>query len=771
MTNDPFNGQRTARLIQAKGSLVVVERADGSSTSFCLAKFTKTYRKHFLAFEKDYFSRRGNRNMAKVRAWDSWRVEVAQEVAQVIDEGAERRRCAQTIIVEGDEDIQVLPWEAFRRVGGHFGDAVFIRRPSSCSSSTDPSDIKVKQINVLLVIARPFGTRDIAPSNIFETLKDIQTKSEGVLNVDVLRGGATLDLLRKRLSSRNETNRYNIVHFDAHGQVSTRAELARTLELVAPVAAAGWAGFAEGAPELDGSDEKEPFVFLEREPTGDLTIPTAAPVSVKDLVSALGEPLDGGTNAPPELVMMNACQSASPDMSMALSLVEHGVRAALGLRQAIDFEEASAFTHGFYTNLVLKVTNSVLESFRQAYKPGIGAIDRPESTLASLVIDGGRDFRYRLTAKPPRPSQWVELDPSARDFDELHISRLLFGITGNDLVVLGPRGTGKSALLARIEKFWLLNGFADRTCLIRVGYFLQAYSSDEERIRALFEQVATDFGDITDTAGGSGPGEPAAAIDLVLLIDGFEELDPATAFCVELKRLMVDLRSKGHWVIVGTRAGVPEGVLSPDHVVYPMIWDERRFLRDLEKATPTERVAAAYADGIPSLATLFQAAAGRVDSGVDNGPPETWLLTSDEVQDTLGTVDEKNLDALLIFGLLNGPPFPLVSSMAMTALLGGALGADDRDAKIAESDRILSNLEQAGFVLRAGAELSGARKNLFFVHPQLIISARQRLERDPGRVPSLSKVYAKAKLISRLGTTAMGDRPVVEVADAGQVRV
>src|SRR5712691_1213534 len=175
------------------------------------------------------------------------------------------------------DEAQVLawPWEALRDPeAGVLAHTCQIERrlnklrdPQSLSNSL-PND----RVNILLVVARPYGERDIGFRSIARPLVELIEKEKLPAYVELLRP-PTFDRLREHL--RERSGFYHILHFDGHGSYS--AEMP------------GSAGYSFQGPEGK-------LVFETEDGMPD-------PISAEKLSTLLREYAVPG-------VVLNACQSA-----------------------------------------------------------------------------------------------------------------------------------------------------------------------------------------------------------------------------------------------------------------------------------------------------------------------------------------------------------------------------------------------------------------------------------------------------------------------------
>lgn len=176
------------------------------------------------------------------------------------------------------------------------------------------------QINILLIIARPLGDKDVGYHAIARAVVELATNSGPDINVDVLRP-PTFAQLQSHL--RDNRGHYHIVHFDGHGGYgdSTVPRDGRTFEA------------AQGKLIFETDDNEKD------------------PVSATKLSQLLAE------HRIPVMVL-NACQSARIDAtaetafaSVAASLISAGVRSVLAMGYNLYVSGAQQLLPAFYREL------------------------------------------------------------------------------------------------------------------------------------------------------------------------------------------------------------------------------------------------------------------------------------------------------------------------------------------------------------------------------------------------------------------------------------
>jgi hypothetical protein len=135
-------------------------------------------------------------------------------------------RC-ELVVVSDRAVFQEIPWELMLDpdTGVFMALAVkgFYRTRSKPSVPVQFEPPPSERLNVLLVIARPYGERDVGLRTIAGPLLNALGKLGSRVNVEVLRPH-TFDAMARRLNERKGF--YHIVHFDGHGASPLRGCLA-----------------------------------------------------------------------------------------------------------------------------------------------------------------------------------------------------------------------------------------------------------------------------------------------------------------------------------------------------------------------------------------------------------------------------------------------------------------------------------------------------------------------------------------------------------------
>ncbi len=223
------------------------------------------------------------------------------------------------------DDPQVLswPWEALRDPElGVLAHTCQIERRLNTDRDPQPvpESLPKDRVNILLVVARPYGKQDVGFRSIARPLVELIEKKKLPANVELLRP-PTFENLREHL--REQPGFYHILHFDGHGAYSAAAP-------------------GSGLHTFQGPEGKLVFETDDAEPD---------PITADKLSSLLRECAVPG-------VVLNACQSAmvggdshDPFSSVATALLKAGMRDVVAMAYSLYVSGAQQFLPAFYRRL------------------------------------------------------------------------------------------------------------------------------------------------------------------------------------------------------------------------------------------------------------------------------------------------------------------------------------------------------------------------------------------------------------------------------------
>ncbi|MCP4699508.1 MAG: tetratricopeptide repeat protein [Gammaproteobacteria bacterium] len=243
-------------------------------------------------------------------------------------------------IAADDPRILAWPWEALRDPeGATLAHACRIERQLNRLHDPLPLPQQLPRdcINILLVIARPGGEKDVGYHALARPLVELSRQASGrpeqtpPVRVDVLRPPA-FEQLRRTLRAKKDF--YHIVHFDGHG------------------------GYGDSGPPDGGHSFQGPQgrLLFENEQGG------ADAIEAERLTQLLSD-----FRLP--LMVLNACQSARIDeraedafASIAAALLKAGIRGVVAMGYNLYVSGAQRFVPAFYQNLF--ESGSVAEAVR-----------------------------------------------------------------------------------------------------------------------------------------------------------------------------------------------------------------------------------------------------------------------------------------------------------------------------------------------------------------------------------------------------------------------
>ncbi|GJL74981.1 CHAT domain-containing protein [Nitrosomonas sp.] len=256
---------------------------------------------------------------------------------------ARRQSLSELTLKIASDDPRVLswPWEAL-----HDPEATTLAHTCRIERQLNelhdpqplPDNLPGDCINILLVIARPYGEEDVSYHALARPLVDLAVQQQTVpVRVDVLRP-PTFDQLRAAL--REKPGFYHIVHFDGHG------------------------GYDANGDDSDYQQHDNNHSY--KGPQGKLVFETpegrADAIESTRLTQLLSE------YAIP-ITVLNACQSATideqaddPFASVAAALLKAGIRSVVAMGYNLYVSAAQQFVPAFYQSLFLQ--GSVSEATR-----------------------------------------------------------------------------------------------------------------------------------------------------------------------------------------------------------------------------------------------------------------------------------------------------------------------------------------------------------------------------------------------------------------------
>ncbi|MFN8444920.1 MAG: CHAT domain-containing protein [Caldilineaceae bacterium] len=357
-------------------------------------------------------------------------------------------------------------------------------------------------IHLLLVTSRPRGIRDVGYRTIQRPLVEMLQQTQLPVQVDMVRPGtwrALVDHLR-RTRQQQGVGYYQIIHFDLHGAVLTRSQVAgirsvetnsyevRQSERYARAdlhelgeGRTAWL-FFEDDEIVGGAEENPPLDAVNAQEVADLLLEQQIPIAI-----------------------LNACQSGQEtgdsETSLGSRLLQAGVQTVVAMGYSVTVSAASQLMAALYRQLfqpphdllsalaagrtALHHDKSRNASYNQrirledwllpvVYQPSARTPTR--LPLRELSFEESIAFHQRLATRytPPAPNYGFV----GRDIDILQIEKRLLqtseGKRRNLLLIQGMGGAGKSTLLRHLGSWWQTTGLVDE--VFYFGYDEKAYT-------------------------------------------------------------------------------------------------------------------------------------------------------------------------------------------------------------------------------------------------------------------------------------------------------
>ncbi len=338
-------------------------------------------------------------------------------------------------IASDDPRILAWPWEALHDPQGAIL-AHNCRIERQLKELHDPQplpdNLPTDCINILLVIARPYGDQDINHHTLSRPLVELSQLQTVPVRVNVLRP-PSFDQLRDALQEK--PGFYHIVHFDGHGCYSNAGK--------------------------DASNHNH------KKPQGKLIFETqkgkADAVETTPLTQLLSE-----ANIP--ITVLNACQSAridsnadDPFASIAAALLKAGIRSVVTMGYQLYVSAAQQFVPAFYHRLFQQ--GSVAEATRAGRQAMLshpqricarGEYPLQDWLVPMLYQQVAHDLTFTTASQSQQAEKIVPLPPAATeqcDYGFIGRDRAIHALeqtlrqqTQAGLLIHGMAGVGKTTL-------------------------------------------------------------------------------------------------------------------------------------------------------------------------------------------------------------------------------------------------------------------------------------------------------------------------------------
>src|SRR5579863_2229380 len=386
------------------------------------------------------------------------------------------------IEIAGSPKFHALHWEALKDPDLPKPlalQATMVRQnlePPTIQAGVQPSPT----INLLIVIARPYGRQDVGYRTISRPLVETLRQSGLHVKIDILRPGTYKALVNhlSDITSKHGVGYYHVIHFDLHGSLLNYAQL-QSLNRP-PRDEHEQVSHRQTYQDEYALEDIEPytgskaFLFFEGEPGK-----VATPVEAAALANMLIE-----HRIP--IAILNACQSGKQvgesETSLGSSLMQAGVQLVLAMGYSVTVTAAILLMKSLYrqlfegNDLSLAIRHARNELYndkkRQAYfaqlidledwlLPVVYQNRSVQLALRDLTEEENKAYyegkAERDSTAPPEPAYGF----IGRDLDILQIEKRLLA-KRNLLLVRGMGGAGKTTLLRHLGEWWRTTGLVER---------------------------------------------------------------------------------------------------------------------------------------------------------------------------------------------------------------------------------------------------------------------------------------------------------------------
>ena len=359
-----------------------------------------------------------------------------------------------------------LPWELMRDGAGPVALGTGgISRSLPVAGSAGTFEVPGGRLRVLMVIARPAGTRDVGYQMVARPLLERLEAVRGEVDLTVLRP-PTFDALRQTVEQAADAGEpFHVVHFDGHGAMPGRPE------------------GAAGAP-LAVTGPGEGVLAFEKSGWGGGHVGAS---KVAEVLTAGRVPV----------VVLNACQSGAMgkelEASVATALLKAGCAAVVAMAYSVYAVAAAEFMAAFYESLF--TGTSVGQAVTAGRRRLSGRDRRPspkgDMPLADWLVPVHylrKDVSFpqarttrpvaapsldtaldQIHAAPPETAAAQDPLAEAGEFvgrDDLVYQLETAARLQHVVVLTGPGGTGKTELAKGFARWWRDTGGVDDPQLV-----------------------------------------------------------------------------------------------------------------------------------------------------------------------------------------------------------------------------------------------------------------------------------------------------------------
>src|SRR5579863_198971 len=454
------------------------------------------------------------------------------------------------IEIAGSPKFHALHWEALKDPDLPKPlalQATMVRQnlePPTIQAGVQPSPT----INLLIVIARPYGRQDVGYRTISRPLVETLRQTGLHVKIDILRPGTYKALVNhlSDITSKHGVGYYHVIHFDLHGSLLNYAQLQSLNKL--PRDEHEQISHRQTYQDEYALEDIEPykgskaFLFFEGEPGK-----VATPVEAAALANMLIE-----HRIP--IAILNACQSGKQvgesETSLGSRLMQAGVQLVLAMGYSVTVSAAALLMKTLYgrlfasDNLLLAIRHARAELYndkrRRAYFDQI--IDLQDWLLPVVYQNQPPELQVREFTPEERKAYYARetqlereqpTDPTygfvGRDLDILQIEKRLL-TQRNLLLVRGMGGAGKTTLLKHLGFWWRTTGFVNE--VFYFGYDERAWTRQQLMVKIaqkLLDPVAyvRDFQPLTPDQQQTFLTKMLRAEHHLLILDNLESITGA----------------------------------------------------------------------------------------------------------------------------------------------------------------------------------------------------------------------------------------------------
>ena len=346
-------------------------------------------------------------------------------------------------------------------------------------------------INILIVVARPSGKRDVGYRTISRPMVEALYTANVPVQIDILRPGtyeALYDHLRES-TNRHGVGYYHVVHFDLHGALLSYDDYNKIQEQAEANPHMYKDTSRYGRPQIETYEGRKAFVSFEHveENTADL-------VEASELASLLIE-----HHVP--IAILNACQSGKQvgvsETSLGSRLIIYGVQMVLAMGYSVTVSAAQLLMETLYTQLFAKhdLATSIRYARQELYNrkerqalfnqkiqledwllPVVYQNSPQQLTVREFTPDEATTYYSRQAQREQEQPRNPTYGFVGRDVDILHIEKRLL-TQRNILLVRGMGGAGKTTLLHHLHTWWQTTGLVDN--VFYFGYDERAWNRQQ----------------------------------------------------------------------------------------------------------------------------------------------------------------------------------------------------------------------------------------------------------------------------------------------------